>query len=397
MDATVSTGSGSSRVKAAGKACLKSLAWWRVSLVTTAALTLFDQASDVAVSLTFLNAGHAVWGTIGLTLFGVGLIPSWGLAYIVLVEGDTAKSSPLPAKVLRAVLGLFGLGPLTAVYDYWTIDTEEEDSDSRFFVSMAKIAESAVESFGQTLLQSYVLFVSTTAEVDTDAGAGEDATVAFTSAQARLQTVSLAVSVASLSFAMAKWRLMFDGMPDGGNWLYQDSVLSEVTWWVMSTLEVCLKVGALCVFGASYRGWLFVLVGLELAVKFGVLVWAPIHFSISLDRARFGYAGLQAVPGMLISTSTRTGRECAAAFLFNGALQLLMLLLPIIPGARPAEGGMLGAVPVVHGVCDSEGATGCIPSWPFVTLGVMWACTYLVGAPLAMSVGVKADRWATTK
>mmetsp|Transcript_78759 Transcript_78759/g.218869 ORF Transcript_78759/g.218869 Transcript_78759/m.218869 type:complete len:206 (+) Transcript_78759:719-1336(+) len=50
-------------------------------------------------------------------------------------------------------------------------------------------------------------------------------------------------------------------------------------------------------------------------------------------------------PAMLITTSCQGLTWFRRTFFFNGIASLLMLLLTIIPGARPSSGGLLGEVP----------------------------------------------------
>lgn len=38
----------------------------------------------------------------------------------------------------------------------------------------------------------------------------------------------------------------------------------------------------------------------------------------------------------------------------------------------------------MHGVCAEAGDTGCIPAWPFVVLGGLWASLYLLVGPIVL-------------
>lgn len=86
--------------------------------------------------------------------------------------------------------------------------------------------------------------------------------------------VSLAVSLLSLSYAMVQWRGWVEAKEDlrwtasGEHRSEGEKALVEA----MTVLEVAFKVGLYSVFGATFRGWLYVAVAIEYLVKTAVIV-----------------------------------------------------------------------------------------------------------------------------
>ena len=295
------------------------LAYWYLVPVAGVGLAVFDVYSDLLVAVEYLREGHKVWG--GLSLAFSGLNWLFGMLFL-LAAVFTEDGMGWAAKAFLGVCGLLGVPAVAATFV--NID-EDYIGGTGYWRAGILAVEAALESFPQTVLQSYV-FLRLVARSDVSwVQASRESNTA-------LLMVSLAVSAAVMckTVATAGRMLNVDGEDKSvlsmgallGEGSLARKVVAVAVIAALTCVEVVGKLFAACAFAAVFRGY-----ALLALVPHAVAVGAVMRLTVDgasnmIFVSLLEFAPMFFAPVSNVTKAYRTGskgRRTAAAVVATGA------------------------------------------------------------------------------
>ena len=196
-----------------------------------------------------------------------------------------------------------------------------------------RFLEGISEALPQVCLQGYVLLVLRLTSLSLESSGWGTA----------VQTASFLLSLLSISITVAYVRITWQAKV-GQNLLSQ---LNIVCW---TLAETALKVLGLAFFGAAFRSYLFVAIGVVLVAK-AVLVAVALTGKGLADKAV--YLALSMVVWFEVEDEQGRSWPRRAMFAVDTVVAALFLALPLVSElAPPADDPVLGGAEVVTGLCN---------------------------------------------